>query len=121
MYHTTCYTCFAHYKKTFKNSESFRRFIAAAEKDDLHDDDEEEHLGGAASTSIDEEVDVAPVSNMDSSIMGADKVKKRREFIKKLTLAQCEIENSTAANGELHVKLVSAGGIPLTKLLLSDL
>jgi len=65
---------------------------------------------------------VAPVSNMDlSAIMRADKVKKRREFIKKLTLAQCEIENSAAANGGHYVKLVSVGGIPLTKLLLSDL
>jgi hypothetical protein len=122
LYHTTCcYTCFARYKKTFKNPESFWRFIAAAEKDDLQNDDEEGHLGGAASsTSIDEEVDVvAPVSNMDlSAIMRADKVKKRREFIKKLTLAQCEIENSAAANGGHYVKLVSVGGILLTKLLL---
>ena len=64
----------------------FRRLIAAAEKEDLQDDDEEEHLGGAASTSIDKEVNVvAPVSIMDSAIMRADKVKKRREFIKQLT------------------------------------
>jgi hypothetical protein len=122
LYHTTCCTCFACYKKTFKNPESFRRFIAAAENDDLQDDNEEEHLGGAASTSIDEEVDVvAPVSNMDSAIMCADMVKKRRVFIKKLTLAQCEIENSATANGVHYVKVVSAGGIPLTKLLLSNL
>ena len=42
-------------------------------------------------------------------------------FIKKLTLAQCEIENSAAANGVHYVKLVSVGDILLTKLLLSNL
>ena len=101
----------------------FRRLIAAAEKDDLQNDDEEGHLGGAASsTSIDEEVDVvAPVSNMDSAIMRADQVKKTREFTKKLTLAQCEIQNSAAANGEHYVKLVSVCGILLTKSPRSDL
>ncbi len=64
---------------------------------------------------------VAPVSNMDSAIMRADQVKKTREFTKKLTLAQCEIQNSAAANGEHYVKLVSVCGILLTKSPRSDL
>ena len=123
LYHTTCHMCFSRYKRTFESPDSFRHFIAAAGEDDLQEDkndEEEEQLG--ASTSIDEEVDeVAQVSHMDSAIMRAHKVKKRRELIKKLTLAQCEIENSTAVNGAHYVKLVSVGGIPLTKLLLSDL
>ena len=57
---------------------------------------------------------VAQVSHMNSAIMHTNKVKKCREFIKKLTLAQCGIENSTAVNGDHDVKLVSVlGGIRL--------
>jgi hypothetical protein len=55
------------------------------------------------------------------AIMRADKIKKRREFIKKVKLAQCEIENCAADDGLHYVKLVSVGEILLTKLLLSDL
>jgi hypothetical protein len=46
----------------------------------------------------------------------ADKIKKRRDFIRKLTLLQCVVE----LDGTTSV-LVSIAGIPLSKLLLNDL
>jgi len=124
LYHTTCYKRFAHYKKSFENPQSFRYFIAGVEKDDIHVDEEDDERIALPSI-LDNEVvveEVAPVAgHVDSAIMRVDKIKKRREFIKKLTLAQCEIENCAADDGLHYVKLVSVGGILLTKLLLSDL
>ena len=42
LYHTTCYKCFARYKKSFENPQSFRYFIAGVEKDDIHVDEEDD-------------------------------------------------------------------------------
>ena len=93
LYHTTCHSCFSCYKRTFKSPESFRRFIAAAGEDDLQEDNDEEEEQLGTSTSIDEEMDeVAQVSHMDSAIMHAHKVKKRRELIKNLTLAHVKLK-----------------------------
>jgi hypothetical protein len=52
----------------------------------------------------------------DSAMAKGDKVKKRRDFIRKLTLSQCIVE----CNGATSV-LVSIAGIPHSKLLLNDL
>jgi hypothetical protein len=112
LYHTTCYPCFARYKRTFESPESVRHFIAAAEKEDCQDEDDEEEQPGGALTSIDEEVDevgALPISHVvDSAFVRADKVKKRREFIKKLTLAQCVIYLAIAPKSNAAYKAFKA-------------
>jgi hypothetical protein len=52
----------------------------------------------------------------DSAMAKADKMKKRRDFIRKLTLSQCIVE----CDGATSV-LVSIAGIPHSKLLLNNL
>jgi hypothetical protein len=56
LYHTSCYNCFARYKKSFENPQSFWCFIAGSEKNDLHVDDEEEQI--ASPSILDKEVEV---------------------------------------------------------------
>ena len=69
------------------------------------------------------DVDVGDVFDADHMVGDAvpsrtDKVSKCRDFIKKLTLSQCVVENvSDGAN--TTVGLVSIADISLTKLLLS--
>ncbi len=50
----------------------------------------------------------------DSAMAKADKIKKRRDFIRKLTLSQCVVELDGATS-----VLISIAGIPLSKLLLN--
>jgi hypothetical protein len=57
------------------------------------------------------------VALKESALTKADKTKKRRDFIQKLTLSQCFVE----LDGETSVVLVSIAGIPHSKLLLNDL
>jgi len=62
------------------------------------------------------EIDMYKVGLKDSATLKIDKAKKRREFIKALTLSQCTIEQ----DGDLNL-LISIGAVPLSKLLLNDL
>ena len=61
--------------------------------------------------------DKASVSVPPSRI---EKANKRRDFIKKLTLSQCFVEN-VPDGANTAGALVSIAGIPLSKLLLSEL
>lgn len=68
-------------------------------------------------TNLSEEMDLYRVVVNDDSAKKADKAKKRRDFIQKLTLSQCEVHHDGSSSAEL----VSIGGIPHSKLLLNDL
>ena len=65
------------------------------------------------------EIDTYKIGLKDSADVKIDKAKKRREFIKSLTLSHCTIEKD-AGGGDLS-QLVSIGAVPLSKLLLNDL
>ena len=57
----------------------------------------------------------------DSVITRTERNNKRRDFIKKMTLSQCVIENVPDGDNTNILTLVSVAGVPLSKLLLSDL
>ncbi|KAI2490960.1 Transposase IS4 [Fragilaria crotonensis] len=82
LYHTTCFPCYARYKQTFESPDNFKLHvgsIAAAQVMDGNDVSlEEEDVFDAAG-------DKASVSVPPSR---AEKVNKRRDYIKKLTLSQ---------------------------------
>jgi hypothetical protein len=62
------------------------------------------------------EIDMYKIGLKDSATLKIDKAKKRRDFIKGLTLAQCTIEQDGDSS-----QLISIGAVPLSKLLLNDL
>jgi hypothetical protein len=152
LYQTTCFQCFARYKKCFESPQVFRNSMSGgggvcdqASEDILqavnaqlvdtqlliNEAEEEEMidvvvLDGAVEGRVDDaeeeqEVPFAIISK-DSIITRTEKNKKRRDFLKKLTLNQCVIENlPDGDNTRTPPMLVSVGGIPLSKFLLSDL
>ena len=119
-YHTTCFKCFAQYGIAFKDPEAFHAYQLLKTKPP--DQEQASHAVGAApymgiDTNVPAlEIDTYKIGLKDSATLKIDKAKKRREFIKSLTLSQCTIEQE----GDSSL-LVSIAGVPLSKLLLNDL
>ncbi|KAI2508593.1 hypothetical protein MHU86_5885 [Fragilaria crotonensis] len=121
-YHTTCFPCFAKHKRAFESPDDFQHHlsvIASADRQEVSapsmavvtqqvmDGDFEDIIDGGHTPG-------------DPVATRTDKANKRREFIKKLTLSQCVLENvPDGANTTLA--LVSIAGISVSKLLLSEL
>ena len=120
-YQTTCFKCFARYSATFEDPEDFdawkiqhpEELVFEAADDDVH------LLQSSINQQHSQDImqfGLYKVALKDSALTKADKTKKRRDFIQKLTLSQCVVE----LDGETSV-LVSIAGIPHSKLLLNDL
>ena len=119
-YQTTCFKCFARYSATFEDPEDFDAWKIQHPEAQIEADDDV-HLLQSSNNQQHSSQDIMHlglyrVALKDSALAKADKTKKRRDFIQKLTLSQCVVE----LDGETSV-LVSIAGIPHSKLLLNDL
>jgi hypothetical protein len=146
-FHTTCSKCFETYGVAFKDPDAFHDHnggLKPRAKEDsgvpqqdeattayqhadesMHDaaaGAEASGVGGADAATQFFDIDIYKVGVKDAADVKVDKKQKRKEFIKTLNIEHCAILESNNADGhEEKCRLVSIGGVPLSKLLLSDL
>ncbi len=133
MYHsTTTFPCFAQHQRTSESPEDFQlhlSVIAAADRQEYSVAAVGRNEFSAPRTTVIVtqvlDADVEDIFDSGHKMGDAvpsrtDKVNKHRDYIKKLTLPQCIVEN-LSDGGNTTIALVSIAGIPLPKLLLSEL